>query len=501
MNDLWRRWSALVLVVVFLAACSGSRATPTPDRLSALPLPPTLPPPSATKTGIRPTPSPTPTPIILSPTTAVVLSPTAGTATPTPTVLAPMLLPGGYVTAPTALLALPGGDTLSRLPAGVRVGLLGRSADDVWLQVLYDLGPDRAPLQGWLRATAVAVFADPARLPVVAMPSTATTAVAGAAPAKQTPPPPTPSGLRGHLLLQSQLGGDIVLFSASDGTLRRLTSGLDPAFSPDLRQVAFTRWEEPRGLWLIDGDGSDARLVFGANRARLPTWSPDGSAIVLEIGLDSRQCHQTPFGCLTAAEWQARFGAECVSTPFGRFCLGDFALVIEEETTLVRVDLRDGSIRHLPVGHRAKAPIYHPRREEVVFLDEGGLAVVAPLEDNPPRRLVERPGAIGPAVYSADGEFLFAAVRSGDHWDIWRWRADGSDGVALTAPPALRREPIHNVAPTLGPDGRILFLSNRRGRWELWQMQPDGSGQQPLTLPGFTVNYAFANERPVTWGP
>ena len=499
MNNLRHGWPAFVLMLVFLAACSGSRATPTPGLLSALPAPPTLPPPTLTKAWHPPTPTSPPTPSPTAPLTA--LFPATVTATPTPTVLSPLLLPGGYVTVPTALLTRPDGETLTVLPAGVRIGLLGRSADDVWFQALYEPGPGRTPLQGWLRATAVAVFADRARLAVVDVPSAAMTPVAGAGTAKPSPPPPTPSGRRGRLLLQSRPGGDIALFSWSDGTLRRLTGGLDPVFSPDGRQVAFTRWEEPRGLWLIHSDGSNERLVFGANRARLPTWSPDGRAIVLEIGLDSRPCYQTPFGCLTAAEWQARFGAECVSTPFGRLCLSDFALVTQEETTLVRVDLRDGSIRHLPVGRRAKAPSYHPRREELVFLDEGGLAVVDPLADDPPRRLVERPGAVGPAVYSADGEFLFAAVRSGDHWDIWRWRADGSSGVALTAPPALRREPIHNVAPARGPDGRILFLSNRRGRWELWQMQPDGSEQQPLTVPDFTVSYEFANERPVTWGP
>jgi hypothetical protein len=442
------------------------------------------------------------------------------------------------------------------------VGLLGRSADAAWFQALYAPGPDQTPLRGWVRAEAVAVFADLDRLPVVeASPTSETAAIPGqetvtvladrlnlregpgldrsvvgllrrgetvtvlersadgtwlrvrtaasregwvaaafvrggsVAPAKTVPT------VRISLLVQPRLGGDFDVLSWPDATLRRLTTGLDPALSPDGRWVAFTRWDEPRGLWVITSDGREERLVFGANRARLPTWSPDGRAIVLEIGLGSRQCHQTPFGCLTAAEWQARFGAECVPTPFGRLCLGDFGVITQEETTLVRVNLEDGSIRHLPVGNRAKAPAYHPHREEVVFLDEGGLAVVNPLADDPPRRLVARPGGVGPAVYGADGETLYAAVRSGDHWDIWRWQADGSGGVALTAPPALRRAAIHSLAPALGPDGRILFLSNRRGRWEIWQMNPDGSGQQPLAVPGLEWTYEFANERPVGRGP
>lgn len=551
------RWSALVLTLILLAACGGSRPTSTPDLLGALPAPPTLPPPeTATPALPSPTPWPTATP------TPTPLPPTP-TPTPTPTVLSPLLLPGGYVVTGASLFTAPSGDVLAVLPAGVRVGLLGRSADGAWFQALYQPDPGQSPLRGWVRAGAVTVFADPDRLTVVAAapsaeagtPSGEETAVVLADRLNLREGPgldravvgvlrrgervtvlvrsadgawlrvrtaagqegwvaaafvgresgaagETTRPIRRSLLVQPRLGGDFYVLSWPDGALRRLSTGLDPVLSPDGRRVAFTRWEEPRGLWVIGSDGRDERLVFGANRARLPTWSPDGHAVVLEIGLDSRRCHQTPFGCLTAAEWQARFGAECVPTPFGRLCLGDFALVTLEETTLVRVNLDDGSIRHLPVGNRAQAPSYHPRREEVVFLDENGLAVVNPLADDPPRRLIERPGGIGPAVYSADGESLYAAVRAGDHWDIWRWRADGSGGVALTAPPALRREPIHSLAPALGPDGRtILFLSNRRGRWEVWQMNPDGSNQQPLTVPGLDFTCEFANERPVGRGP
>ncbi|MCS7038243.1 MAG: SH3 domain-containing protein, partial [Caldilineales bacterium] len=409
------RWSALVLTVVLLAACGAAPLTPTPGLLGALPAPPTLPP-AETVTPALPTPTPrptaTPTPTPLPPTP---------TPTPTPTVLSSLLLPGGYLTAAASLFATPGGGVLATLPAGARVGLLGRSADGVWFQALYQPDPGRPPQRGWVRAESVAVFADRDRLAVIAAaPSAGAATPSGEetvtvladrlnlreGPGQDRPvigvlrrgetvtvqarsadgawlrvrtaagqegwvaaafvgregaaPAGTVRSVRRSLLVQPRLGGDFYVLSWPDGTLRRLSTGLDPALSPDGRLVAFTRWDEPRGLWVIGSDGRGERLVFGANRGRLPTWSPDGRAIVLEIGLGSRQCHQTPFGCLTAAEWQARFGAECVPTPLGRVCLGDFAVVTLEETTLVRVNLDDGSIRHLPVGNRAQAPAYHP---------------------------------------------------------------------------------------------------------------------------------------------
>jgi len=69
---------------------------------------------------------------------------------------------------------------------------------------------------------------------------------------------------------------------------RALTDPLDaiddrrPAWSPDGRWLAFSRWtddaalrEDQEGIWILDVGAGEARRV-AAGRLMLPTWSPDG---------------------------------------------------------------------------------------------------------------------------------------------------------------------------------------------------------------------------------
>jgi imidazolonepropionase-like amidohydrolase/Tol biopolymer transport system component len=80
--------------------------------------------------------------------------------------------------------------------------------------------------------------------------------------------------------------GDIYTMPISGGRPARVTSGLawdmQPRFSPDGRQLAFT---SDRGggdnIWVMNADGSGARAITQENFTLLnnPTWSPDGRFI------------------------------------------------------------------------------------------------------------------------------------------------------------------------------------------------------------------------------
>ncbi len=389
----------------------------------------------------------------------------------------------------------PGTDrpVVAALTRGQEVQLLDRSSDGVWFQVQTPSGQ-----QGWAAARYLQAGGAAAPLP----PSS---------PAPSAPRLPA-GGADGHIVFQTRSGGDIYIMNANGSGLRRLTNGFEPTLSPDGRQVAFTRWDEPRGLWLINTDGTGEHLLFGANRPRSATWSPDGSAIVFEEWTGSKQCRQSPFGCLTDDQLRQVIGGDCIESPFGRFCIGDFPLITRDFTTLVRYNLADNSVRNLATSDSAKAPTYYPAGGKVLFFDADALATTSDTGNEPPQPLVKAPGQLAAASYSPDGRFIYGSRKSGDHWDIWRWNADGGQPTALTAPPALRKAAVHSVAPAISPDGRtLLFLTDRRGRWEMWQMNADGSNQQPFApaasstssgqaLAGISLQYDFANERAIDWG-
>lgn len=481
----------LLLAVTLLAACSSPPQTSQPNPTTAAP--------AVMPTFTRP----------VSPPSAGDATPSAvaGAAVrPSPAANAPLdVMQVGRTVTATLVYAAPSptADPLDSLPADAAI-IVTRQLGD-WYEVIF--APEVAS-HGWVPQAVVNLDIAPAT-PAAASPTGATTAVAAAThpptvAARPTQPAASSAALAGKLVFQDRSGGDIYVMSADGRGLRRLTNGFEPALSPDGRRVAFTRWDEPRGLWVIDVDGSDEQFLSGANRARSPTWSPDGSAIVFERSNRSRVCRNTPFGCLTDDEWRARFGADCIATPFGRFCFSDFTPFTLYETNLTRYDLATGATRDLPASVSAAAPSHHPTQSRVVYRDDDGLATSNTTGDGASQRLVEAPNRLGPAVYSPDGQWLYGSRRSGDHWDIWRWPANGGEGVALTTPPGLRDRAISSYAPTVSPDGKqVVFLTDRAGPWQLWVMNADGSNQRPLApeaLAGVTFQVDFNDERMVDWG-
>ncbi|OKI16283.1 hypothetical protein A6A25_12760 [Saccharothrix sp. CB00851] len=94
-----------------------------------------------------------------------------------------------------------------------------------------------------------------------------------------------------------------VYLRAADGSVRRLTDGLDagrPRLSPDLRTVVFdSRAGDQRDLWLVGVDGRGLRRLTDtpSSDEAWPTFSPDGASVAFSGDRDGgREIYRIPVG-------------------------------------------------------------------------------------------------------------------------------------------------------------------------------------------------------------
>ena len=69
-----------------------------------------------------------------------------------------------------------------------------------------------------------------------------------------------------------------------DGSdLTTVTYGYAPSWSPDGLRLAFSTYDFPAAVGVVDADGSDRQVVVSAPGVeyRRPHWSPDGTRLVV----------------------------------------------------------------------------------------------------------------------------------------------------------------------------------------------------------------------------
>ena len=461
-----RRSLVVGLALLFgLTGCAAPPATPTPTLVplagsevttTAIPatvsMPNATPMPTATDT---PLPAPTAT-SSASPTAQNVATTTPGPVTPTVMVIGDAAI--NVRSGPGAAYPIVG-----RLQPAAPAAANGRDSKMTWWQITL---PDGR--RGWAAASLVRLTGDPAALPVV-----------NAAPPPTARPQPAPAA-RGKIVFQESNGGAIYLVNADGSGLRRLTDGFDPALAPDGQRVAFTRWNEPRGVWIYDLRTNEEYLVVHANGARAPTWSPDSTEV--------------------AFSWWRK------TIPGRQVCIGGFCFDIPPEDynglAVVRVD--EKVLRDLPASQTVQSPTWEPSGQRIVYRGKQGLKSTAPGSADAREDVLTTSAFQESPAWSPDGQHLLVQVRLHDHRDIFVLDRDGHTVARLTSNDPLADRAPNNVAPAWSPDGRqVIFLSDRAGSWQVYVMEADGSNPRPFLPAVFdqiAFRYDFAAERMFDWG-
>jgi Tol biopolymer transport system component len=346
--------------------------------------------------------------------------------------------------------------------------------------------------------------------------------VAAQAPDDANQPATVPSPTS-TIVFQTAAGGAIyaVDYNTLAGTvtnLRFLTTGMDPAISPDGQQVAFTRWETSQdgalgNVWLINIDGTQERLIheFIFN-PRAPVWSADGTQLIVGMQHGGYVAARRKCGSSPPPRGSKAYDVSSSRDGDGdrRFC---YTLPPDPFWKLRRLDLASGSHQDLPGDDYSLSPAWDPLYSGHVVYDGNRGLVNLDLYDNRTWPLTDDFNDHSP-VFSPDGTKIAVSYRQDDHWEVHVLNADGSNRQRLTrtsylelVQQQLRGEwprSHNNAAPVWSPDGtRLAFLTNRAGPWEIWVMNADGSNPRPLLsaviLGDIALHYNGVDEQMISW--
>ncbi len=286
--------------------------------------------------------------------------------------------------------------------------------------------------------------------------------------------------LPGKIVFQQASGGNIYTVNGDGSQLARVSTGLDPAWSPDGKQIALTRWEHPAGVYIAEADGSNERNISSARQPLSPQWSPDGARVAFT----------RPNG---GPQYDSTF---C----FGRFC---FTAMADPWWKIAVVDVNTLAFSEPRCTKHCFSPTWHTDNKTIAYADAQIGIMATSIEGGDAWTLYTQNPNVQSSIYSPDGSKLAFMFRQHDHWEIGVINADGSGMIGLTRQDPLAFAVVNNVAPTWSPDGaQVLFLSDRNGKWEFFVVNADGTGlHQALksvtdVLP---IYYNFSNERVADW--
>lgn len=296
-------------------------------------------------------------------------------------------------------------------------------------------------------------------------------------------------GIHGKLVFVDTSGGNIYTVNGDGTNLQRITFGLDPVWNHAGTQIAFARQGPVPGIYVIDANGANERLLYQTLEPRAPAWSPDDSEIVFQ------------YQGATKGGGEVCFRGRCFETPS------------TIEWKLGAVSVRDRAYHDVRSSDNAFTPTWNFVTNKLAYNDTAiGLMTTTSRGEPDAQPFIGdlritsdsyNPLRIMSPQYSPDGKYITYIVQQPPTWQIALAKADGSAQHLLTRDVTLAYEHPNNVAPQWSPDSaQILFLSDRNGRWEFFTMNADGSNvKQALKniTDAINIRYDFQSARMMSW--
>lgn len=363
-------------------------------------------------------------------------------------------------------------------------------------------------------------------------------ASAAAPPRVETPAPPPKWRWRlaaSLVVLVAVAAGAAAWFmrptSLTAGALRPLTreAGVEthPALSPEGGRLAYASGpgNTPRDLYLRGvalGEGAAERLTETPDADEYaPAWSPGGDRLVFIRLQADGSCAVV---LVTPPNGAERALGQCRNAPAGLAWLSEDEVAYDDRQAdeaprrIYALSVVSGMVRPLtapPSGATGDAaPAVSPDRRRMAFRRTFALGsddlVLIDLQTGRERRLTQDGWKATGFAWSGKDTLFFTSNRGGD-FGLWALdvRAGGepvrvspgvmplgrlssdAGGRRLAVEAARLRAPLHEVTaggarpaappdgvdwdPDIGPDGRLVFGSDRSGANEIWTARPDGA--------------------------
>lgn len=301
---------------------------------------------------------------------------------------------------------------------------------------------------------------------------------------------PIGKGFAGKLAFLDAEGGSLYTVNGDGTNLQKISFGMDPQWNHAGTGIAFARQGPVPGIWTINADGSNERLLFRTTEPRAPDWSPDDGQLVF-----SRQTGVKGGGSFC-------FGTRC------------FDLPATSQWKLGTVATSDAAYKDVPTTDHAFTPSWNAVDATKILFNDPSIGVLVTSTEGTPS-FVPIIGDLRPGVgtfdplkvlqpqYSPDGSKIVMMVAQPPSWQIAIANADGSARHLLTSMDPLDFVHPSNVSPAWSPDGKqILFLSDRNGKWEFFVMNADGSNVEQVlknVSDAVPLSYSFQGERMLSW--